>query len=120
MTIPLRPLSRIDRREPLLRELLGDILRRKRAEHGRTLRDVADDARVSLAYLSEVERGQKEASSEILDAMCRALDMTILELVSSASAELELRQPITPLAAPLTASSTVGSGGTGTALTLAA
>ncbi|WP_271636827.1 helix-turn-helix domain-containing protein [Solicola gregarius] len=74
----------------MLRELLGDVLRRKRSERGRTLRDVADEARVSLAYISEVERGQKEASSEILGAVCRALDVTMLELVSEAHHELAI------------------------------
>lgn len=93
MTIPLRPLSPVDdRSEPLLRELLGEVLRRKRSQRGRTLRDVADAARVSLAYVSEVERGQKEASSEILGAVCQALDITMLELIGDAHRELEVRR----------------------------
>src|SRR5215470_7127712 len=52
----------------LLRHLLGDALRRLRLRQGRTLREVSASARVSLGYLSEVERGQKEASSELLGA----------------------------------------------------
>ena len=57
----------------LLRHLLGDVLRRLRLRQGRTLREVSASARVSLGYLSEVERGQKEASSELLAAICSAL-----------------------------------------------
>jgi transcriptional regulator with XRE-family HTH domain len=57
----------------LLRHLLGDALRRLRQRQGRTLREVSASARVSLGYLSEVERGQKEASSELLAAICSAL-----------------------------------------------
>ncbi len=54
----------------LLREVIGDVLRQVRLSQGRTLREVSDDARVSLGYLSEVERGRKEASSELLSAIC--------------------------------------------------
>src|ERR1700752_2409724 len=57
----------------LLRQLLGDVLRRLRIRQGRTLREVSASARVSLGYLSEVERGRKEASSELLAAICAAL-----------------------------------------------
>jgi len=53
----------------LLREVIGDVLRRARTSQGRTLREVSDSARVSLGYLSEVERGRKEASSELLSAI---------------------------------------------------
>lgn len=59
----------------LLREVVGDALRRVRTAQGRTLREVSDSARVSLGYLSEVERGRKEASSELLNAICTALDV---------------------------------------------
>ncbi|MFT4044236.1 MAG: helix-turn-helix transcriptional regulator [Gordonia sp. (in: high G+C Gram-positive bacteria)] len=65
----------------LLREALGDSLRRARTQQGRTLREVSTDARVSLGYLSEVERGQKEASSELLAAICDALDVEIADLL---------------------------------------
>ncbi|GAB91965.1 helix-turn-helix domain-containing protein [Gordonia rhizosphera] len=65
----------------LLREALGDSLRRARTAQGRTLREVSTDARVSLGYLSEVERGQKEASSELLAAICDALDVEIADLL---------------------------------------
>lgn len=59
----------------LLREELGDVLRAQRQAQGRTLREVSKAARVSLGYLSEIERGEKEASSELLAAVCEALDM---------------------------------------------
>ncbi|MGO3325146.1 helix-turn-helix domain-containing protein [Gordonia sp. (in: high G+C Gram-positive bacteria)] len=61
----------------LLREAIGDQLRRVRTDQGRTLREVSTDARVSLGYLSEVERGQKEASSELLASICVALEVEI-------------------------------------------
>ncbi len=61
----------------LLREVIGDVLRRVRISQGRTLREVSDSARVSLGYLSEVERGRKEASSELLSAICDALEVPL-------------------------------------------
>jgi transcriptional regulator with XRE-family HTH domain len=61
----------------LLRTHIGSALRAARIEQDRTLRDVAKSARVSLGYLSEVERGQKEASSELLNAICTALDLSL-------------------------------------------
>ena len=61
----------------LLREVIGDVLRRARISQGRTLREVSDSARVSLGYLSEVERGRKEASSELLGSICGALDIPL-------------------------------------------
>lgn len=71
----------------LLREVIGDVLRRARMTQGRTLREVSDAARVSLGYLSEVERGRKEASSELLSAICGALDVPLSTvLVESAQA----------------------------------
>ncbi len=77
-------------REPLLRDLVGGILRRARREQRRTLADVATDARVSTAYLSEVERGRKEASSEVLAAVCEALGMRLVDLVERAWADLAI------------------------------
>ncbi|MBO3103400.1 helix-turn-helix domain-containing protein [Cellulomonas fengjieae] len=76
------------RSEPLLRRLVGAVLRERREDQGRTLRDVAQDARVSVAYLSEVERGRKEASSEVLAAVCRALGLRLVDLVGTAHAQL--------------------------------
>ncbi|MBA3745116.1 MAG: helix-turn-helix transcriptional regulator [Sporichthya sp.] len=77
----------------LLRRLLGDVLRQRRQNQGRTLREVSAQARVSLGYLSEVERGQKEASSELLASICEALGVRMSDLMrevsdSLASAEL--------------------------------
>ena len=72
----------------LLREVIGDVLRRARTEQGRTLREVSDTARVSLGYLSEVERGRKEASSELLSAICGALDVPLSRVLSDAGEEL--------------------------------
>src|SRR6201995_3545864 len=72
----------------LLREVIGDVLRRARTEQGRTLREVSDTARVSLGYLSEVERGRKEASSELLSAICSALDVPLPRVLSEAGEEL--------------------------------
>jgi len=72
----------------LLREVIGDVLRRARIDQGRTLREVSDDARVSLGYLSEVERGRKEASSELLSAICGALDVPLSRVLTDAGEEL--------------------------------
>src|SRR5918997_133605 len=75
-------------RAPLLRHLVGAILRRRRLQQGRTLQEVAARARMSTAYLSEVERGRKEASSEVLAAVCTALGMRLVDLVAQAHAAL--------------------------------
>jgi transcriptional regulator with XRE-family HTH domain len=69
---------------PLVREVIGDVLRRARTTQGRTLREVSDSARVSLGYLSEVERGRKEPSSELLNAICRALDVPLSAVLTNA------------------------------------
>jgi transcriptional regulator with XRE-family HTH domain len=79
----------------LLRQLLGDVLRRLRIRQGRTLREVSASARVSLGYLSEVERGRKEASSELLAAICAALETPLSQVfreVSDNFALAELQQ----------------------------
>ncbi|HEX3283541.1 MAG TPA: transcriptional regulator ClgR [Mycobacterium sp.] len=72
----------------LLREVIGDVLRRARIDQGRTLREVSDAARVSLGYLSEVERGRKEASSELLSAICGALEVPLSRVLSDAGDEM--------------------------------
>lgn len=72
----------------LVRHLLGGVLRRQRMRQGRTLRQVSADARVSLGYISEVERGQKEASSELLAAICAALDVPLSTVLHEVSEEL--------------------------------
>lgn len=69
----------------LLRQEIGDTLRTTRRRQGRTLRDVSHGARVSLGYLSEVERGQKEPSSELLNSICEALDLPLAMLLREVS-----------------------------------
>ncbi|MGP3977929.1 helix-turn-helix domain-containing protein [Streptomyces sp. 8N114] len=104
----------------LLRRLLGDVLRRQRQRQGRTLREVSSSARVSLGYLSEVERGQKEASSELLSSICDALDVRMSELMREVSDELALAElaasaqsdavpaPMRPVLNPLSVTSVTG------------
>ena len=72
----------------LIRRLLGDVLRRKRQDEGRTLRQLAAEARISPGYLSEIERGQKEPSSELLAAICDALQARLSEVLHEVSIEL--------------------------------
>ena len=72
----------------ILRRVVGEQLRRLRQDQGRTLRDVSSAARVSLGYLSEIERGQKEPSSELLAAICAALDVPMSSLLRSVSDEV--------------------------------
>ncbi len=79
----------------LLREAVGQTLRASRTSQGRTLRDVARQARVSLGYLSEVERGQKEASSELLNAICSALGLSLSGVFNEVSVELKSREGLT-------------------------
>ena len=76
----------------LLRQLLGDVLRRLRIRQGRTLREVSASARVSLGYLSEVERGQKEASSELLQAICTALGTPLSQVFREVSDNFALAE----------------------------
>jgi len=76
----------------LLRSHIGSALRTARIAQGRTLRDVAKSARVSLGYLSEVERGQKEASSELLNSICNALDVSIGQVLLSVSAQIRIQE----------------------------
>jgi transcriptional regulator with XRE-family HTH domain len=85
----------------LLRTQLGNTLRGHRLRQRRTLRDVSGVARVSLGYLSEVERGQKEASSELLASICDALDVELADLLAEVSLELRVAdggavRPLTP------------------------
>ena len=73
----------------LLRDALGDTLRQARTRQNRTLRDVSTAANVSLGYLSEVERGRKEASSELLASICDALDVELHEVLSTVSKTMQ-------------------------------
>ncbi|HJQ48829.1 MAG TPA: helix-turn-helix transcriptional regulator [Amycolatopsis sp.] len=72
----------------LLREAIGDRLRHARTNQRRTLRDISRAAKVSLGYLSEVERGQKEASSELLASICEALELPLGELMHKVAADI--------------------------------
>ncbi|MFD2093848.1 helix-turn-helix domain-containing protein [Blastococcus deserti] len=74
----------------LLRTQLGNTLRGHRLRQRRTLRDVSGAARVSLGYLSEVERGQKEASSELLASICDALEVELADLLAEVSLQLRV------------------------------
>lgn len=76
----------------VLREIIGQELRRMRQDQGRTLREVSTAAQVSLGYLSEVERGQKEASSELLSAICGALAAPLSVVLAAASDEAAVRE----------------------------
>jgi transcriptional regulator with XRE-family HTH domain len=90
----------------LLREVIGDVLRRVRIEQGRTLREVSDDARVSLGYLSEVERGRKEASSELLGAICGALDVPLSRVLTAAGESMADQERV-PAGAVATSASNI-------------
>lgn len=79
-----------DRRgdEPPLREVIGGVLRAERLDQHRTLAEVAREAAVSLPYLSEVERGRKEVSSDVLAAICDALDLPLVEVLERSTERL--------------------------------
>lgn len=79
--------------EPLWRHLLGDQLRRRRHEREETLTETADRAGVSPQYLSEVERGLKEPSSEMIAAIAGALETSLIELTSAVAEELRTPAP---------------------------
>jgi transcriptional regulator with XRE-family HTH domain len=83
----------------LLRRLVGDVLRRHRLRQSRTLREVSAAAQVSLGYLSEVERGRKEASSELLASICAALDVPLADVLREVSDDLAALER--PVLAPL-------------------
>lgn len=99
----------------LLRRVIGDALRARRQGQHRTLREVSTAANVSLGYLSEIERGQKEASSELLAAICEALGARLSELLGEVSNTLALAEemhgvltPVEPVAAPVRQVATAG------------
>jgi transcriptional regulator with XRE-family HTH domain len=83
-----RPAQSPSVREPLWRHIVGDVLRRQRLAQERTLKDVAETARISMPYLSEIERGRKEPSSEVLAAAARALGLGLADLLGLAQGEL--------------------------------
>ena len=83
----------------LFRRLLGDVLRAERMRRGMTLREVSAEARVSLGYISEIERGQKEASSELLASLCAALDLPLSDVLRDVSDAVALEEAALELAA---------------------
>jgi transcriptional regulator with XRE-family HTH domain len=90
----------------LFRRILGDVLRAQRMRRGMTLREVSAEARVSLGYISEIERGQKEASSELLASLCSALDVALSEVLRDVSDEVAVQERALEIAAtpiPVTA-----------------
>ncbi len=89
MTLPERPV--------LMREALGETLRELRRAESLTLREVSAKARVSLGYLSEIERGQKEASSELLNAICGALGIPLSSLLRRVGDQIDARASVTAL-----------------------
>ena len=84
-------------RPPMMREFLGESLRELRTSSSLTLREVSGKARVSLGYLSEIERGQKEASSELLNAICGALDVPLSQVLRRVSDKLDDNAGVTQL-----------------------
>ena len=89
----------------LFRRLLGDVLRAQRMRRGMTLREVSAEARVSLGYISEIERGQKEASSELLASLCTALEVPLSDVLREVSDAVALEEAALsatriPVAAP--------------------
>ena len=83
----------------LFRRQLGDVLRERRLEQGLTLRQVSAEARVSLGYISEIERGQKEASSELLASLCSALDLPLSVVLREVSDLVALEESLAAQAA---------------------
>ncbi|TWP37613.1 helix-turn-helix domain-containing protein [Leekyejoonella antrihumi] len=88
----------------LLRRELGDVLREQRQEQGRTLREVSAAAKVSLGYLSEIERGEKEASSELLASVCVALGLRLSQALLLVSERVALAEELAvPVRLPVAA-----------------
>jgi transcriptional regulator with XRE-family HTH domain len=87
--------TRKEIRMVLFRRLLGDVLRAQRMRRGMTLREVSAEARVSLGYISEIERGQKEASSELLASLCSALDLPLSVMLREVSDLVALEESLT-------------------------
>ncbi|WP_297452409.1 helix-turn-helix transcriptional regulator [uncultured Corynebacterium sp.] len=86
-------------REPLLREALGETLRDIRSRTGQTLRELSENAAISPGYLSELERGRKEVSSELLASVCAALGVTVSDLMMEAATAMALHAASPELAA---------------------
>ena len=76
---------------PKVRDAIGDVLRQERSNQDRTLADVADEAAVSLQYLSEIERGRKDVSSDLLESVCGALQVEVADVLERAARHLRVR-----------------------------
>jgi transcriptional regulator with XRE-family HTH domain len=94
----------------LFRRLLGDVLRGARMQRGMTLRELSAEARVSLGYISEIERGQKEASSELLASLCQAMDLPLSDVLRDVADAVALEEVAVGVAAsmPITAARPAG------------
>lgn len=92
----------------LLRRQLGDVLRAQRMARGMTLREVSAGAMVSLGYISEIERGQKEASSELLASLCSALDVPLSAVLREVSYAVALEEGAVPAPTPIPVSQPTG------------
>ena len=92
LPFPTAPTAPAVEPDPVLRDVLGDVLRQERRDQNRTLADVAEDAGVSLPYLSEVERGRKEVSSDVLDAIIRSLDLDLAEVLERSADRLRANE----------------------------
>jgi transcriptional regulator with XRE-family HTH domain len=89
----------------LFRRLLGDVLRDRRMRRGMTLREVSAEARVSLGYISEIERGQKEASSELLASLCTALDVPLSDVLREVSDAVAVEEAAIAATTPISVTS---------------
>ncbi|OLB79581.1 MAG: transcriptional regulator [Actinobacteria bacterium 13_2_20CM_2_71_6] len=98
----------------LLRRVIGDALRSRRQSQHRTLREVSTAANVSLGYLSEIERGQKEASSELLAAICDALGARLSELLREVSSTVATAEQVDGILAPVSVPDEAGERGVST------
>ena len=76
----------------LFRRMLGEVLRSARMQRGMTLRELSAEARVSLGYISEIERGQKEASSELLASLCQAMDLPLSDVLRDVADAVALEE----------------------------
>lgn len=83
------PAEHVEPERPL-REVVGEVLREERLDQQRTLADVASGAAVSLPYLSEIERGRKEVSSDLLAAVCAELGITLADVLDRSTARLRV------------------------------
>ena len=94
----------------LFRRLLGDVLRGARMQRGMTLRELSAEARVSLGYISEIERGQKEASSELLASLCQAMDLPLSDVLREVADAVALEEIAVEVATstPITAARPAG------------